>query len=139
MVGMATAAAESTAAATPSAAAAAAAAPAASPGWSTSLRPLSKALLPRPSLRCPTTHIPGACDRNPTALGALHMDPVDPVPASIDGRLLADLTPAAIDALVEAAGPKSGSPLLSVVCIVEIDGDRIIFERTGSHADLFRK
>ncbi len=50
----------------------------------------------------------------PTALGALHMDPVDPVPASIDGWLLADLPSAAIDALVEAAGPGSGSPLLSV-------------------------
>ena len=49
-----------------------------------------------------------------TGLGALHMDPVDPVPASIDGWLLADLPPAAIDALVEAAGPESGSPLLSV-------------------------
>ena len=50
----------------------------------------------------------------PTGLGAVHMDPVDPVPASIDGWLLADLPPAAIDALVEAAGPGSGSPLLSV-------------------------
>ena len=50
----------------------------------------------------------------PTALGALHMDPVEPVPVSIDGWLLADLPPAAIDALVEAAGPGSGSPLLSV-------------------------
>jgi hypothetical protein len=49
-----------------------------------------------------------------TALGALHMDPVDPVPASIDGWLLEDLPLAAIDALVEAAGPGSGSPLLSV-------------------------
>jgi len=50
----------------------------------------------------------------PTMLGSLHMDPVDPTPASIDGWLLADLPPAAIDALVEAAGPESGSPLLSV-------------------------
>ncbi len=50
----------------------------------------------------------------PTALGALHMDPVEPVPVAIDGWLLADLPPAAIDALVEAAGPGSGSPLLSV-------------------------
>ena len=50
----------------------------------------------------------------PTGLGALHMDPVDPVPAFVDGALLADLPPAAIDALVEAAGPGSGSPLLSV-------------------------
>jgi FAD/FMN-containing dehydrogenase len=52
--------------------------------------------------------------RPPTTLGALHMDPVDPVPISMDGRLLADLPSAAIDALAEAAGPESGSPLLSV-------------------------
>jgi FAD/FMN-containing dehydrogenase len=50
----------------------------------------------------------------PTGLGALHMDPVDPVPVSIDGWLLADLPSTAIDALVEAAGPESGSPLVSV-------------------------
>ncbi len=50
----------------------------------------------------------------PTGLGAVHMDPVDPVPAFVDGWLLADLPSAAIDALVEAAGPGSGSPLLSV-------------------------
>jgi FAD/FMN-containing dehydrogenase len=50
----------------------------------------------------------------PTELGALHMDPVDPVPASIDGWLIADLPSAAIDALVEVAGAESGSPLLSV-------------------------
>jgi FAD/FMN-containing dehydrogenase len=50
----------------------------------------------------------------PTALGALHMDPVDPTPVSIDGWLLADLPSAAIDALVEAAGAESESPLRSV-------------------------
>lgn len=50
----------------------------------------------------------------PTELGALHMDPVDPAPAFIDGWLLRDLPPAAVDALVEAAGPGSESPLLSV-------------------------
>jgi FAD/FMN-containing dehydrogenase len=50
----------------------------------------------------------------PTGLGAVHMDPVDPVPAFVDGWLLADLPSAAIDALVEAAGAGSGSPLLSV-------------------------
>jgi hypothetical protein len=47
------------------------------------------------------------------ALGALHMDPVEPVPVSIDGWLLADLTSDGIDAIVEAAGPQSGSALLS--------------------------
>jgi FAD binding domain len=50
----------------------------------------------------------------PTGLGALHMDPVEPVAVSIDGWLMADLPPAAIDALVGAAGPGSGSPLLSL-------------------------
>jgi len=32
----------------------------------------------------------------------------------MSGQLLDDLTPAAIDAIVEAAGPESGSPLLSL-------------------------
>lgn len=50
----------------------------------------------------------------PTSVGDLHMDPVGPVPAFIDGWLLGDLPPAAIDALVESAGPGSGSTLLSV-------------------------
>jgi hypothetical protein len=50
----------------------------------------------------------------PTALGDLHMDPVGPVPAFIDGWLLADLPPAAIDTVVRTAGQGSGSPLLSV-------------------------
>ncbi len=50
----------------------------------------------------------------PASLGDLHMDPVGPVPAFIDGWLLEDLPPAAIDAVIEAAGPGSGSPLLSV-------------------------
>ena len=42
------------------------------------------------------------------------MDPVGPVPAFIDGWLLADLPPAAIETLVAAAGAGSRSPLLSV-------------------------
>ncbi len=50
----------------------------------------------------------------PTGLGALHMDPVDPSPAFVDGWLLADLPPTAIDALVGAAGLGSSSPLISV-------------------------
>ena len=48
------------------------------------------------------------------ALSHIHMDPEHPVPGRGDGMLLDRLTPAAIDALVEAAGPGSGSPLLSV-------------------------
>ncbi len=51
---------------------------------------------------------------SPVGLGALHMDPVEPSPAFVDGMLLADLPPAAVDALVEVAGSGSGSPLLSV-------------------------
>jgi hypothetical protein len=50
----------------------------------------------------------------PEALGHLHMDPEDPVPFAIGGQLLGELPAAAIDKLIEAAGPDSGSPLLSV-------------------------
>jgi hypothetical protein len=49
-----------------------------------------------------------------TALSRLHMDPEGPAAGKGDGMLLADLPPRAIEALVEAAGPESGSPLLSV-------------------------
>src|SRR3954451_3208102 len=48
------------------------------------------------------------------ALSHIHMDPEHPVPGVGDGMLLDDLTPAAIRALVEVAGPGSGSPLLAV-------------------------
>jgi hypothetical protein len=48
------------------------------------------------------------------ALQHVHMDPEHPVPGVGDGMLLDELPPAAIDALVAAAGPGSGSPLLSV-------------------------
>ena len=50
----------------------------------------------------------------PAALGHLHMDPEDPVPFAASGQLLDALPAAAIDAVVEAAGPGSGSPLLSL-------------------------
>jgi FAD/FMN-containing dehydrogenase len=50
----------------------------------------------------------------PEALGHLHMDPEDPVPFAMEGQLLEALPSAAIDAIVEAAGPDSGSPLLSL-------------------------
>jgi hypothetical protein len=42
------------------------------------------------------------------------MDPPQPVPGAGDYSMVEDLTPEAIDALVAAAGPDSGSPLLSV-------------------------
>jgi hypothetical protein len=48
------------------------------------------------------------------ALSHIHMDPEHPVPVRGDGMVLDRLTPAAIDALLEAAGPGSGSPLLMV-------------------------
>jgi UDP-N-acetylenolpyruvoylglucosamine reductase len=44
----------------------------------------------------------------------LHMDPPHPVPGVGDGMALAELAPEAIAALVAAAGPGSGNPLLSV-------------------------
>jgi len=49
-----------------------------------------------------------------TALSGLHMDPPEPVPGIGNGSLLDALPPEAVDALVGAAGPGSGSPLLSV-------------------------
>jgi FAD binding domain-containing protein len=50
----------------------------------------------------------------PAGLLSLHMDPPGPVPGAGDGALFDVLPGEAIDALVAAAGPDSGSPLLSV-------------------------
>ncbi|WCB94657.1 Mitomycin radical oxidase [Baekduia alba] len=50
----------------------------------------------------------------PAALSHLHMDPEQPVPGMGDHAMLKDLTPEAIDALVDVAGHDSGSPLLAV-------------------------
>jgi hypothetical protein len=44
----------------------------------------------------------------------LHLEPEQPVPAVGDGLTLAELPPAAIDALVDAAGAEAAFPLLSV-------------------------
>jgi hypothetical protein len=46
------------------------------------------------------------------ALGHLHMDPEHPVPVKGGGLLLASLPAQAIDQLLAAAGPGTGSPLL---------------------------
>jgi FAD/FMN-containing dehydrogenase len=48
-----------------------------------------------------------------SALTRLHQDPEDPVPAVGNGSLLAEGPAEAIDAFVDAAGPDSGSSLLS--------------------------
>jgi len=50
----------------------------------------------------------------PAALGQLHMDPPEPVPAATDHVLTTDLPPAGLDALIAAAGPDAGSSLVSV-------------------------
>jgi FAD/FMN-containing dehydrogenase len=50
----------------------------------------------------------------PAGLLGLHMDPPGPVPGAGDGALFDVMPGEAIDALVAAAGPGSGSPLLSV-------------------------
>ncbi len=50
----------------------------------------------------------------PPALSYLHMDPPEPVPGASGHRLYDELPAKAIDELVAAAGPESGSPLVSV-------------------------
>lgn len=50
----------------------------------------------------------------PAGLAEIHMDPTEPLPYRTDHLVLADLTPAAIDDLLAAVGPGSGSELVSV-------------------------
>ena len=50
----------------------------------------------------------------PAALGAMAMDPPDPLPFVPTTALLGDLPPAGVDELVAAVGPESGSPLAMV-------------------------
>jgi hypothetical protein len=50
----------------------------------------------------------------PAGIADLHMDPAEPVPYSADSMLIGELQDAAIDSLLEAIGPGSGSQLLSV-------------------------
>ena len=50
----------------------------------------------------------------PPGLAALHMDPPEPVPGAADGMLLGDFSAAAISAMMDAAGPGTDSPLLSI-------------------------
>jgi FAD/FMN-containing dehydrogenase len=49
----------------------------------------------------------------PVGISELHMDPPDPVPYTGEGLMLGKLDAAAVDAFVGAAGPDSGSPLVS--------------------------
>jgi hypothetical protein len=44
------------------------------------------------------------------AIGLVHADPVDPMPVNEDQALLRELTAEAVDAILAAAGPTSGSP-----------------------------
>jgi hypothetical protein len=50
----------------------------------------------------------------PAGIAELHMDPRDPMPYDTTHALLGELPDEAIDALVAAAGPESGSALVSV-------------------------
>ena len=50
----------------------------------------------------------------PSALGYLAMDPDSPLPYAGSSRMISDVSPAGIDAVVESAGPGSGSTLASV-------------------------
>ena len=44
------------------------------------------------------------------AIGAVHADPVDPMPINEDHALLSELPAEAVDAMLALAGPGSGSP-----------------------------
>jgi FAD/FMN-containing dehydrogenase len=48
----------------------------------------------------------------PVGLSYIHMDPEDPIPGMSDSALLDGLPEEAVDAIVEVAGPGSGSPLV---------------------------
>jgi FAD/FMN-containing dehydrogenase len=67
-----------------------------------------------------------------SALQRLNMDPDQPVPAEGDGAFLADLTPAAIDAVVALTGPGADTPLASVE--VRHLGGRLAREAPGGGA-----
>ena len=53
-------------------------------------------------------------DMAPVGLSRIHMDPEQPMPGMSDSMMLDGLTAETVDALVDAAGPGSGSPLLMV-------------------------
>jgi len=49
----------------------------------------------------------------PAGIAELHMDPPDPLPYTGEGQMLGDIDDEIIDAFVQAAGPGSGSQLVS--------------------------
>jgi FAD/FMN-containing dehydrogenase len=67
------------------------------------------------------------------ALGAVHADPVDPMPTHEAGALLRDLPAEAIDALLAVAGAGSGSPQ----AIVELRLLGGALRRPGAHPSAF--
>ena len=67
------------------------------------------------------------------AIGAVHADPVDPMPVIEDQALLSELPAEAVDALLAVAGPGSGSPQV----IVELRMLGGAFARPAAHRSAF--
>ena len=67
------------------------------------------------------------------AIGAVHADPVDPMPVIEDQALLSELPAEAVDALLAVAGPGSGSPQV----IVELRMLGGAFGRPAAHRSAF--
>lgn len=62
-------------------------------------------------MRAPATPLIDAVAVMPyAAIGAVHADPVDPMPCNEAHALLSELPAEAVDAVLAAAGPESGSP-----------------------------
>jgi hypothetical protein len=66
-------------------------------------------------------------------IGRIHDEPGSPVPVQQSQTLLSALPPEAIDALIKAAGPESGSPLL----LVELRRLGGALARTPDHPSAF--
>ncbi len=67
------------------------------------------------------------------AIGAVHADPVDPMPAHEDHAVLREVTAETIDALLAAAGPDSGS-LQAIVELRQLGG---AMARPAAHRSAF--
>jgi hypothetical protein len=68
-----------------------------------------------------------------TAIDSVHTDPLDPTPAYEAGAVLTDFPAEAVDALLEQAGPASGSPQV----LVEVRQLGGAFTRGGEHESAF--